>query len=277
MLTPGKDAANVANNTSIEVTYNQNITGLDLSQIKITDENNNNVTGVAATISGAVLSITHDDFDYTKTYTVTIPEGTIQSCSYTFTWSFSTIKILEFTALKIEDGAMVTPYRTVKLSFDLANNALPTHYMASEDSNFAGEQWISCGSEPKYTFKEDENGLKTIYAKLKNEMSETEVLNASIYYKNGPAKEGESGNTTSAKNFNAAIYPNPADTEINILINNEVSVVDVSILSITGQLYKTETHNSACFTIDLSNCPSGVLLIRISDANNVVVNRIIKL
>jgi hypothetical protein len=87
----------------------------------------------------------------------------------------------------IEKGAAVTPYRTVK--FDaIYSDAIPTEYMISEDPNFNNAVWTSMTNVHLYTFDSDENGLKTVYLKLRNNYGESNVLSDDIYYKRGAIK-----------------------------------------------------------------------------------------
>ncbi|MDL2231011.1 choice-of-anchor J domain-containing protein, partial [Bacteroidales bacterium OttesenSCG-928-L19] len=85
--TPGIDAVNVEINADVSVTFDLDINGLDLSAIEISP----NLGNVSASISGTVLTIAHDDFEYDTTYTVNIPPDAIENVSYPITWSFTTV------------------------------------------------------------------------------------------------------------------------------------------------------------------------------------------
>jgi hypothetical protein len=81
------------------------------------------------------------------------------------------------TSFKINGGAASTTNPVVKLK-NVATN-LPTHYMASEDSNFAGTSWQTYGTAPSFVLSSD-SGTKTIYFKLKNGFGESSVVNDTI-------------------------------------------------------------------------------------------------
>ena len=86
-LSPEDENENVAIDAIVSVVFNQNITAGDLSGITITP----NVSGVSASVSNALLTIAHGDFDYETTYTVTIPVGTVEGYYEEITWSFTTV------------------------------------------------------------------------------------------------------------------------------------------------------------------------------------------
>ena len=86
---PARDETAVALDAPITATFNHatiaagNLAGITFSPA---------VTGVSATIEDDnVLTITHDGFDYTTVYTVTIPAGTIAHVTQDISWSFRTV------------------------------------------------------------------------------------------------------------------------------------------------------------------------------------------
>ncbi|MDR2841205.1 MAG: Ig-like domain-containing protein, partial [Paludibacter sp.] len=88
-LVPAIVATGVQLDTEIKATFNfpVNINGVpNLSGVTI----DNGVTGVSATFSGNVISIAHADFEYNKTYTVTIPKSAIIGLDYDVVWMFTT-------------------------------------------------------------------------------------------------------------------------------------------------------------------------------------------
>jgi hypothetical protein len=81
------------------------------------------------------------------------------------------------TSFKINSGAASTANPVVKLN-NVATN-LPTHYMASEDPNFVGGDWLAYGTSPSFILS-SESGAKTIYFKLKNGFGESSVVSDTI-------------------------------------------------------------------------------------------------
>jgi Zn-dependent metalloprotease/uncharacterized protein Usg len=81
------------------------------------------------------------------------------------------------TSFKMNSGAASTVTRTVTL-----NNAAtgsPTHYMASEDSTFAGVSWQPYATAPGFTLSTGAT-TKTVYFKVKNAFNESLVMNDTI-------------------------------------------------------------------------------------------------
>ncbi len=88
-MTPAEAATGVAVNAAVSLTFNESISAVDLSCITISD-----VSGVTASVSDKTINICHDDFSYSKTYTVTVPAGAVKNSSNltndAFSWSFTT-------------------------------------------------------------------------------------------------------------------------------------------------------------------------------------------
>ena len=87
-LLPANNELNVALNAAVKVIFNQDITSGNLSGITISPT----VSGVSASISGNILSISHADFNKETQYTVTVPSGVINGYNQAITWKFTTGK-----------------------------------------------------------------------------------------------------------------------------------------------------------------------------------------
>jgi len=91
LLTPEADAVDVALDAEVSVTFDVDITAVDLTGITITPDPGN----VVPTVNNAVLTIAHDDFAYNTTYTVLVPAGAvsdgINATIEPVTWSFKTL------------------------------------------------------------------------------------------------------------------------------------------------------------------------------------------
>jgi len=90
--TPAANATKVAVDTEVSVTFDVDITAVDLSGISITPDPGN----VSASVSDNKLTIIHDSLDYQTSYTVLIQAGTVADGTGTnanpITWSFTTEK-----------------------------------------------------------------------------------------------------------------------------------------------------------------------------------------
>jgi hypothetical protein len=85
---------------------------------------------------------------------------------------FATITAVEptVTSFKINNGASTTAKGKVTLN-NVATSS-PTHYMASEDSNFLGADWQPYSVAPSFNLSDD-SGPKTVHFKVKNSFAES--------------------------------------------------------------------------------------------------------
>jgi len=94
---PAQNAKDVALDALVRVTFKQDIKAGDLTKVTIKDDQNKEVTGVKAKVSGKALTLAHDKFNYETKYTVNIPKGTIKRADNNqendaLSWSFTTLK-----------------------------------------------------------------------------------------------------------------------------------------------------------------------------------------
>jgi hypothetical protein len=122
----------------------------------------------------------------------TVPQSTLSAGSGTKTVYFKTENILgessvmsdtiealapAVTSFKINAGATSTANGVVALN-NVATNS-PTHYMASEDQYFTGEDWQTYSTAPKFSLS-DGGGEKRVYFKMKNSFAESEVISDTV-------------------------------------------------------------------------------------------------
>jgi hypothetical protein len=81
------------------------------------------------------------------------------------------------SSFKINAGAATTANGKVTLNHMATNS--PTHYMASEASDFAGAAWQTYSTAPSFNLSDDA-GTKTVYFKVKNSFVESNVANDTI-------------------------------------------------------------------------------------------------
>jgi len=77
----------------------------------------------------------------------------------------------EITSFAINNGDASTTSRTVTLN-NTCENA-PTHYMASESSDFSGASWQPYSTAPSFTITSPGDGTKWVYFKVKNDDGES--------------------------------------------------------------------------------------------------------
>jgi M6 family metalloprotease-like protein len=181
--------------------------------------------------------------------------------------------IVSFT---LNNGDATTSKQTVNLTFTLTGGGTPAEYAVSEnEATLNSNNWITYDPAAlTYTFETNEAGFKTVYAKLKNEVGETDVQSAGIYYK--PLVKSGSEPPIVLQEWSAQLYPTVVKNNLTVAIDSLASKIDVRVFSTSGNLYFSKTYDASVFTIDLSNCPAGILLIQLSGENKYAVKKIIK-
>lgn len=86
---------------------------------------------------------------------------------------------LALTSIAINDGDASTTQRNISLSF--VYTGFPSHYMVSEDPTFSESSWVEFAENPVIQLSES-FGNKILYAKLKNEITETVSRSATIEF-----------------------------------------------------------------------------------------------
>ena len=202
---------------------------------------NNNIATVSA--DGTVTGI----MPGTATITATALYGNFKATC------IATVIDINYTGFMLNGGDKVALFPTVDLNFSF-NGSAPTQFMVSENSNFNGSVWQEYNPAAlKYTFASSESGTKTVYAKLKNGTGETEAKSSNILYK--PAHSITQVN----------MYPSPAENTLNVELTSEFTNFKVEVYTSTGGLLLSQQLNNPVFTLDISSCPSGILIVKITD------------
>jgi hypothetical protein len=151
----------------------------------------------------------------------------------------------------LNSSATVTRNRTVRLDHAVENGA-PLSFSVSENPAEVGNRWRAYESLPLFTLSEGA-GLKTVYFILANGTDTTETVSARI-------RLDEYG----SHGLKTMLYPNPV---VENFINVETDckgTVRVNVYGLRGETYLSRSFESSTFRLDLSTCPAGILLIRIS-------------
>lgn len=72
------------------------------------------------------------------------------------------------------------------------------------------------------------------------------------------------------------LYPNPAQNEVYIHANDQVEIRQLQVLSVTGQLLKTQVVNFETARLEVSDLISGLYFVRIETSNGTVVKKFTK-
>ncbi|MDR3134122.1 MAG: N-acetylmuramoyl-L-alanine amidase [Prevotellaceae bacterium] len=175
---------------------------------------------------------------------------------------------MSVTDFTVSSGAMQTNSRNVTLNHTV-KNGVPAVYSASEDLSQVGTVWLPYVETPLFTLSEG-MGLKEVYFAVASATDTSETVSDHIYL--------DESVTVDEHGLTAKLYPNPVETEVNVIIEEGYSeTVDVTVYSITGVVYQRQTLSAPLFQLDLSRCPDGILLIKLSSGNNYTVKRVIKL
>ena len=82
--------------------------------------------------------------------------------------------------------------------------------------------------------------------------------------------------TTTHNELNVQLSPNPVTNSLNVTVEDDTPPIDVTVYSSSGTLYLSQTFSTSTFTIDLSRCQPGMLVVRISCGSKHVVKNILK-
>ena len=177
----------------------------------------------------------------------------------------------EISSFSMNAGAWSTENHVVTLDH-IVTNAVPTCYSASENPLLVGKEWLPHNNTPSFTLSRG-TGLKEVYLAVANDTDTSETVSARIWLvERVPETMIE---TEASSTLKVNLYPNPVETVATVEVEGTDNVA-VSVYDITGRLYLSRTFSTQLFTLDLTNCPSGVLLVRVSNNANHVVKKIIK-
>ncbi|MDR0729477.1 MAG: T9SS type A sorting domain-containing protein [Prevotellaceae bacterium] len=167
----------------------------------------------------------------------------------------------------INDGSERTSERTITLNHTV-ENGVPTFYSVSEDSTTLGREWLLYTETPTFQLSES-MGLKDVYFIVANEHGVSNIMHDYIYL--------DMAVTVVSYGLTATVRPNPVETDATITVEGDVQPVNVTVYSVGGTVCLTQTFRTPSFSLDLSRCPAGTLLIHLSCGQNYAVKRIIKL
>ena len=74
----------------------------------------------------------------------------------------------------------------------------------------------------------------------------------------------------------AQLSPNPVGNAMNVTVENATEPILVTVYSSSGTMYLSQTFSTPTFTMDLSRCQPGMLVVRISCGDKYVIKNILK-
>ncbi len=135
-----------------------------------------------ASYSGNMQICSFNDWELRNDYKIRVEEKSNPSI-YVYSQLFSVVAPAPYLFdYQINGGASSTSSRNVSLQFNFTT-ATPTHYMASENSNFSGASWITYnGNNTVWLTLSDYEGMKFVFFKLKNNYGESNIRQDNISY-----------------------------------------------------------------------------------------------
>ncbi|MDR1583125.1 MAG: cadherin-like beta sandwich domain-containing protein [Prevotellaceae bacterium] len=265
-----------ANTTDYTVNVSNEVTNIDVTGTA----NHVNAT-VTGNIAGKVLNTGNNEIKIT----VTAEDG-VTTKTYTVTVVYENAAII-LNAFSLNNNVNIALSSTVDLVYNFSGG-VPTEYIADEKPDLSGSQWKTYNpAKLTYSFESGEYGIKTVYTRLRNDKGETGIMSDVIYYK--PFYEisidsfDDNYDQTrsiigSLYDKSVSVYPNPVEIYANVIIDNiESPAGKVEIYSLTGAMYLSQEFTGSKFSIDMSRCPSGIFLIKLTVGDVQVTKRIIKL
>ncbi|AUX18420.1 T9SS type A sorting domain-containing protein [Flavobacterium columnare] len=113
-------------------------------------------------------------------------------------------------------------------------------------------------------FNNYKNSINTAYL--------VSLYNNSSSPKISVAKEEESNNFKLSRTTNVSIFPNPTSNILNINLDNDSSISSIQILNLEGKV----VHEDINETINVSELPSGLYIIKIKTDKEEIIKKFIK-
>jgi M6 family metalloprotease-like protein len=175
----------------------------------------------------------------------------------------------------LSHGDATISKQTAHLTFTITGD-VPLSFKVSEDAaRLDNVIWKAFSSSATYMFESNSAGYKTVYTKLKNEIGETAVKSAVIYFK--PIDKSDATATAQAQDESLKIYPTAVEALLTVEREPDAPPVNLTVFSTTGMPYLTTRLTAPTQTLNLSKCPSGLLLIHLFDGKKRVTRSILKL
>ncbi len=199
----------------------------------------------------------------------------------------TTNQVTSFSPFTIGSSTSANPLPIVLLDFDAKpiNNTVNIKWSTTSEINndyftveksVNGTEWMSIGTVKgvgnsevltNYNMLDASPVAGVQFYRLK----QTDVNGEFTYSSIVPVKFG------SAATVGVMIYPMPANTVLNIDLNNDAeSNVDITILNTMGQVVLKTSVTGSAHQIDISNLVSGVYFVEVSTEGTVTKSKLIK-
>jgi len=286
---PADNATYVATYQDIVVTFNQNVTYTDLSQITVVPT----LAGLNVSLVDNTLTITHDGFAFATEYTVTIPSGTIVGFDEEISWSFEVEPVIERVEVEAigfgtefassvtdPDGTEIIRVSAINTSNRAitATDIITINLTLTGDVTFGETRTLSdltVAINDVFFVDFGDLGLDaaapaefTASATATFMGAENSLVRDLVAHRTGD----DTGIQISATTAVVVIYPNPVDDILHIQTTEAVRRIE--IFNVQGALVMTVDGNATA--INVSNLPSGAYMIRFVTETGVSIQRFVK-
>ncbi|MDR2361832.1 MAG: M12 family metallo-peptidase [Prevotellaceae bacterium] len=169
---------------------------------------------------------------------------------------------LSITSFALNNGDECTANRTVTLNHTIANGS-PVVYSVAPDPDGVGRQWLPYIEIPVALLPEPP-GIKTLYFAVANHVDTSNIASDQI-------------TLYEPVTLDATLWPNPTKNAIQITMQHHTSSdVSATIYTLAGETCLSKEFHAIPFEIDLSLCPAGILLIKLTNGKHAVIKSIYK-
>jgi len=201
--------------------------------------------------------------------------------SYTYKATVKEVAIPVVSALSVNDGILFSEHPKVFLNSKTSKGSA-TSYIASENPNFNNAQWKVYNNGLDFNLSPEE-GLKTIYFKVKNIAGESAVVSTSVALKTAPVKLDAANRSHVIVQFS----PNPVKSKMNVSVvetmpgsyqtnSAEDDTYSLSLHNLAGHIVEQTQLVGNEFSVDMSHLVNGMYLLKMIGKNNSFSKLIVK-
>jgi M6 family metalloprotease-like protein len=216
-------------------------------------------------------------FSWTTGEGIQSPITGITETNGSISFGYKEKSIPDYTFALNHGDDRTTSKQTAQLAFSITGNDAPTAYKVCEEDasrmNYA--LWNPYLPTNTYTFASADAGYKTVYVKLRNEVGETEVKNAVIYFK--PIEKSNAATPSQTQEGSVKVYPTAVETNLTVEREPDAAPAILAVYSSAGAHCMNKKLTAPVETLDLSQCPAGILLLHVSDGKTQVTLPLLKL
>ena len=247
-LAPANNKTGVALDADVLIRFSPDVTETDLSGVTIEGENEGQVSNVDATLTDSTLHIAHDPFaNNNELYTVTVPAGAVESATEPnseIKWNFTTIKTApQLVEMTPADGATkVALDQDIMFSFD---QEIDTDYSLDTMITIIGENEDTV-QNLNATMHPDGMGFTITHDGMENNNAQyTVTVPANLVYNSDDIMNEEEVSWTFTTIMDAPAPEEytpgedaidvPLDAEVSLVLDQDVTVNDLSVVTIESQ------------------------------------------